>query len=95
MRKILGILLIACGILGGFFLGIIMLIYGLWDILTNLDTLTFWQFAWDVVLIAGRGIVAIIVAAVLVLIGLWLIDTKYKKTHLFSLRGKFKKRKIR
>jgi hypothetical protein len=69
MKKIFGILLIIVGILGGITLGIVMLAYGLYDIFTNFETLTFGQFLGDVFLIIGREILAAIVVYTGVIVG--------------------------
>jgi hypothetical protein len=61
MRQILGILIIAVAIISGFFLGVYMLVYGLWDIVHNFSTLTFGQFFWDLLIIIGREFVAAII----------------------------------
>jgi hypothetical protein len=73
MGKLLGVLFIIAAVIVGIFGGFYFLITGCWDILTNFETLTFWQFVGDVFLICVRDIVAIFIAGVLGIIGTMLM----------------------
>jgi hypothetical protein len=75
MKAILGICVIAIGILAAIFIGIVMLCYGLWDIIHNYETLTFGQFVVDVLFILGREVIAVFVAVGCYIAGIAIIKS--------------------
>ena len=72
--KALGIFIIIVGVIGGAIGAILLGVYGIWDILKHFNTMTFGEFLWDMVLIFGREIIALIVIGLLYLLGIFLIE---------------------
>jgi len=79
MKQLLGFLIIIGGILAALFLGVIMLVYGIWDIFQNWETITFWQLFWDVIIIGIREIVATVVCWISIVVGGTLIAAPWSK----------------
>jgi ABC-type Fe3+ transport system permease subunit len=77
MKVLLGILIIVVGVLGAIFLGGVMLVYGVWDILNTWETMTFWQLFWDVMLISLREIVATVICYFSIILGFGLIANHF------------------
>ena len=67
------LIIIIIGICAGLFLGVYMLVYGIFDIITA-DILTFRQLFWDIIIISFREVLAAIVFYVCYIIGLVLMD---------------------
>lgn len=75
MNRLVGILLIIIGLLITVFGGVAILIYSIYDLIVNFDTLTGIEIFWDIVWLVCRDIIAIIVGVICYVFGVKLMDS--------------------
>lgn len=70
--KLLGVILTILGLGIAAFGGLGILIYGLYDLISNFSTLTGWEVFWKVIFILIRDLVALLIGVVVYIVGMFI-----------------------